>query len=655
MRKNCIDKIIFVIFLFAILSVQILVADIEDIEYPKLRQIKLPEVEQFELTNGMTVFLCEENDFPTIDIVGLVNTGSIYEPSDKVGLADLTSKLIRTGGTKNISGTELDEELDFLGASFSTSMHNERAYFRMSFLKEDLNRCLDILKDVLKNPLFEKEKIKTAKVEMKSIISRRNDELSTIVFREFQKLVYGNNSPYARTIEYETVDNITRQDIIDFHNKFYRPQHIILSVIGDFDTKEMKSKLEKVFFDWQMPDITFPQKPKVAIEYDKSINFVNKEEATQSWILIGHITEITKDNPDYFPMIILNSILGGPFNSRIYKRIRNRMGLSYAPMAYYLTLYDTPGLLYIMSQTKNEKVITAIEALIDEVRKMQTEQITDEELQFAKESFLNSFVFNFDTREKIVRRMMTYQYYDYPIDFIQKVKIGVEQVTKEDVKRVAKKYLHPDDFIILAVGNQEEYEKPLSSLGKVNEIDITIPNPEKEETKLSEEQKIKGKKIFSEMKKSIGNVDKIKNIKSKGKKTQQNRTLKFSSIIVFPDKVKQSITSPMGKIELVVNGNKGWIKSPRGKQDLPSSQIVGMIKDIQKNIIGLYKFRKEFSVAFLEEKEIEGKTYQTLLFKSDEQEFQLVIDKKTHLPYQMIYDKVGRTGTIDCFHNYGRI
>ena len=203
---------------------------------------------------------------------------------------------------------------------------------------------------------------------------------------------------------------------------------------------------------------------------------IRKDDVNQSNIYLGHIGGLRSD-PDYFALIVMNRILGGGFTSRLFRNVRSREGLAYSVFGSYSANYDYPGEFYVGCQTKSESTVKAIRAMLREVEKMKDSEVTDEELALAKDSFLNSFVFNFDTTGEIVNRLMTYEYYGYPSDFLMKIKQNVEKVTKADVLHVARKHLKPDQVQILAVGRPDDFDEPLSTLGPVNEIDITIPTP----------------------------------------------------------------------------------------------------------------------------------------------------------------------------------
>ncbi len=436
-----------------------------------LNPIKMPKVEEARLKNGLRVFLVEDHEYPTIDLFALVRAGSVFEPASKIGLASVTGQVLRTGGTATKTGDEIDKELETMAATVETGIGTTSGNFMISVLKEDVDQALAVLADILINPAFREEKIQLAKVQQRTGIARRNDNISQITSREFSKIIYGKESPYARHTEYATVEVITREDIVDFYKKYFYPNNTIMSVWGDFDSKAMLEKIKNTLGKWTPSQVTTPPWPKVAYEYKSTVNYINKPDVNQSNIMLGHIGGML-DNPDYSALSVMNSILSF---DRMFKKIRTDEGLAYSVWGSYGASYVNPGTFSCGAQTKSESTVYAIDLMFKELKRITEEEVSDEELAKAKDQYLNSYVFNFDSKSKIVNRMLTYAYYGYPLDFIEKVKKGVEKVTKADILRVAKKYLQPDKVQILVVGKQESFDKPLSTLGNVNVIDIAIP------------------------------------------------------------------------------------------------------------------------------------------------------------------------------------
>jgi predicted Zn-dependent peptidase len=439
--------------------------------FPPLNDIVTPKVQQTDLPNGMQIFLLEDHEFPTLTFRAVIKVGSVYEPPEKLGLATLTGAVLHIGGTENITGEGIDDMLELLGGTIQTGIGAEWGEVSISVFKQDLEAGLKLLADILMHPAFRTEKVELAKAWERSKIARRNDEPRAILAREFQKLIYGSTSPYARYPEYSTIDAVTRDDIMAFYGAYFHPNNTILSVWGDFDTEAMSENIKKLFQNWKRKDVVSPAVPEVKYDYKHTVNFIPKADLDQSHILIGHIGGIMKD-PDYPALLVMNHILT---SDRMFNTIRTREGLTYAPWGLFGAEYGHPGVFSCGTQTKSHSTVYAIRLIMAEVERMTNEEVTEEELERAKESYVNSFVFNFDSKEKIAGRLMTYAFYDYPLDFAEQTKRRIEQVTKADVHSVAKKYLKPDKMKILVVGNQADFDEPLSRFGDVNTIQIMIP------------------------------------------------------------------------------------------------------------------------------------------------------------------------------------
>ncbi|MDP4173426.1 MAG: pitrilysin family protein [Bacteroidota bacterium] len=451
----------------------------EKLVYPQLHKIEMPKIENVTLKNGMRLFLIEDHQYPTVDLRAMIGAGSIYETNDKIGLASITGTVLRTGGTENIPGDKMDKLLEGLGADIETYGETNATYAYVSLLKEDIDKGISIFSDLLMHPALPEDKIALAKIEQKTWISRRNDNIWSITDREFRNLIYGKDHAFSRYAEYSTINSITRDDIVAFYKKYYHPNNTILAAWGDFDVKELKKKLEDAFSAWPEEKIDFPAKPQVNYQHKYTVNFIQKNDVNQSHIQLGHIGG-KLDDPDYPALLIMNQILSF---DRMFKVLRTKEGLTYAPWGYFGADYDHLGIFNCGTQTKSSSTVYAVELLLKEVKRITEEEVTDEELAKAKDSYMNSFVFNFDSKGKIVERLMNYAYFNYPLDFIEKTRNGVEKVTKADILLAAKKHLQPDKMQILVVGNKNDFDKPLSSLGQVNEIDIAIPTENMPEAK----------------------------------------------------------------------------------------------------------------------------------------------------------------------------
>jgi len=444
----------------------------KNLNYPELRTVKTPDVKRIELKNRMILYLLEDHELPLINLSARIGAGSINDPAGKIGLASVAAAVMRTGGTIRRSGDEIDERLESIAGSVETGMRLTSGVASMSVLKENIDAGLEVLADILMHPAFPADKIELQKVRERSAIARRNDDANAIAFREFDKLIYGPQSVYAREPQYRTIDAITRADLIAFHRKYFHPNNVMIGVWGDFDAIKMAQRIEKAFAGWAPGSSEKPAAPPVDYKYVYTVNLVKKEDVNQSTVVVGHIGGLL-NNPDYPALQVMNNILGGGFSSRLFRELRSRQGLAYSVFGEYDASYIFPGSFYAGAMTKSESTVRSIQLLQQEISRIAKEAPTDEELAIAKDTFLNSFVFNYENTGEVLNRMMTYEYYGYPKDFLEKTRDNIEKVTKADVLRVARKYLHPDQVQILVVGKPEDFDQPLSVLGKVNEIDIT--------------------------------------------------------------------------------------------------------------------------------------------------------------------------------------
>ncbi|HHT9158875.1 MAG: hypothetical protein A2099_06845 [Planctomycetes bacterium GWF2_39_10] len=431
-----------------------------------------PKVDRVVLENGMILYLLEDHDLPIFNITARTRTGSIYEPPEKAGLASLTGYVIRSGGTLSMPADKMNEELEFMAASVETSIDRESGVVSLSALKKDIDKGLKIFADVLMNPAFPEDKIRMRKDEVVESIRRENDNPSQIAHREFRRIMYDSKHPYSRKVEgtLETIGKITRDDIVAFHKKYFHPNNIILGISGDFNKEEIVKELNSVFAEWKKEDINFPEVPKVENSFEKSVYYVYKD-INQANVLMGHLG-IYRKSPDYFPVVIMNFILGGgSFTARIPGRIRSDEGLAYSAYSAFQTSRDI-GIFFVSCQTKLESTHRAISIALEELDKIRKTHVDKEELAQAKETFMNQFVFRFTTSASIVGQKVDIEYEGLPLDYLETYLSNVQSVTQEDVQRVARKYLHPDEIKILVVGNKEKFDKQLDSFGKVNVVEL---------------------------------------------------------------------------------------------------------------------------------------------------------------------------------------
>jgi zinc protease len=447
----------------------------QQITISKLPAFHPAQPKRIQLPNGMVVFLQEDHELPMIDGTARIRGGERLVPANKTGLTDIYGEVWRTGGTKTQTGDQLDDFLEQRAAKVETSGDVDSTSVSWSCLKEDFDDVFRVFVDLLKNPEFRSDKIDIAQKGQYDAISRQNDDPSQIAGREAAKLVYGAKNPYARVAEYTTIAAITRQDLVEWHGKYVHPNNIILGVVGDFDSVKMEARLREAFASWPKgPAATDTEiKPEPAKPGFYQVEKTDVNQSNIQMVTLG----ITRKNPDYFAVAVFNEAFGGGFSSRLFSDIRTTKGLAYAVGGGVGSSWDHPGMLRLMMSTKSQSTVESIQALDEEIADLPKHPVNDEEIKRAKDAILNSFVFRFDSPGKVLQEKMAYDFHGYPLDFLENFQKEIEKVTKEDVARVAAKYIHREQMAVLVVGNVSEFDKPLSSLGSVNKLDITIPAP----------------------------------------------------------------------------------------------------------------------------------------------------------------------------------
>ena len=558
----------------------------EELTYEPI-QFKPPVPQKHTLSNGMELYLLEDNELPLFNISGLVKTGTIYDPADKIGLASIFASVMRTGGTVSREPDALNEELESMAASVEIGMSPEYGSVSLSTLAEDIDKGLEIFADVLRNPAFREEKLELRKKQALEAIRRRNDNPIQLAWRNFSEILYGKDHPFGWYSEIENVESISLDDLKEFHARYFHPNNIMLSITGDFETESLIAKLENTFEGWEKSEIDFPDIKQVERDRTPSVHYIKKE-LPQTTMLIGHIGIKRKpDFPDLFALRVMNDILGeGGFTSRLMSQVREKHGLAYMVGSIMQTsLYTNPGEFFAYSQTRAEKTSEAISLITDIIKGMRDAPVTEDELNRTKDSLINSFVFSFESSSQIAFQQMMLDYRGFAPGFLETFTDNIAKVTVEDVQMVAQKYLHPDALTIVTVGNKENFDRPLDEFGDVNEIEIAQPEPPPVESipEASETDVAKAKEILAAVVNAHGGWEAIKavtSIVSQGQATFHlggiQMSIKVSSL--YPDKLRQDMVTPQGDLSVLFDGESAFMVSTMGSQPFPP-EMVASLKD----------------------------------------------------------------------------
>jgi zinc protease len=610
----------------------------KDLKYPPLPQLKIPEPAQVTLSNGMRVFLLEDHELPLIRGLALIRTGNLFDTAEKRGTSEIMADVMRSGGTKSKTGDQIDEELENLAASVESNMEESNASMSFSALKESADAVMATFRDVMTQPEFRQDKIDLEISQLRSAIARRNDDASGIPGRELSAIIYGRDNSYGWQIENDNLDRIKRDDLIQFYRHYYFPKNVMLAVYGDFSTASMKDKLEKLFGDWKAEQPTVPAFPPVTAKPEPGVFIGEKSDVTQTFFAMGELGGTLRDK-DYPALEVAAHILGGGFSSRLMAQIRTKLGYVYAVSATWAADYNHRGTFQIAGSTKSASTTDALVAIEAEVEKMRTTPVTERELDEAKQGVLNSFVFAFDSPAKTVRRVMRYEYFGYPKDFLFAYQKAIAAVTREDVLRVSKEHFVMSNLTIVAVGNPKDFGKPLDALGKVAPLDLSIKEPKQETAQGDAASMARGKSLLQRAQQAMGGTDKIAAIQDESETAEMSMSAQAGGMkvkqfirVIFPSMLRQDQELPFGKVIVYTDGKAGWLVGPQGPTPMPPVVLRQAQGEVFRNLPHLILADRD---ATTKVNAVGPNTIE--IVTADGFSAQIEIDTATGLPARMMY------------------
>jgi zinc protease len=418
-----------------------------------------PQVTESTLPNGATLLVSEQHNLPMVLVSILVDAGARRDPANLAGLANLTAQLL-TEGTTTRTAAQIKEAIEFVGGALNAGAGTDYASISLQVLRKDLDIGLELMADVLLHPIFQPDELERRRESVLASIRAGRDNPSEVANRAFRRAIHGSE-PYGHSVagEEETVPRIRPRDVRELYQQYYRPTGAVVVVVGDITTAEAQQHIASALRDWQgaaggafvYPNQTRPDVRTVHI--DKAVS--------QASIILGH-PGIARDNPDFEAISVMNYILGrGGFSSRLMESIRTKAGLAYSVTSYF-TLNKAPGSFRVEMQTKNESAADAIRLARAEVERIRTEEVSDEELDDAIRYLTGSYPLRLDSNANIADFVAQVWLHDLGFDYADRYIERVKAVKKEDVLRVAKKYLHPDDFVEVIVADLSQAKLPES-------------------------------------------------------------------------------------------------------------------------------------------------------------------------------------------------
>ncbi len=414
--------------------------------------LAMSPVQRMTLSNQMVLLTSEEHSLPFVTLQLLIDAGSRRDSAGEEGAAYLTAKGLLLGTAK--SGEKaINEELDFMGASLNSSPARDYATLTLRVLKKDLEKGFDLFMEVLTQPTFPREEVKREVQKTLASIQAAEDQPEDVAEKAFKENLF-LSGPYRHPVEgtKKSLPSMTRETLDRFYKKYYHSNHSILAVVGDITQEEVKTKLIPKLEKWpkgKTPDAAgtniFAKGPKT-VKIDRLL--------AQANIILGH-AGVSRDNPDFYALTVMNYILGGGgFSSRLMEEVRNKRGLAYSIYSFFEP-GKFPGSFQIGLQTKNVSARQAIFLAREEIKRIQKEPVSEKEIEGARKYLTGSFPMRMDTQGKLVNFLLQVEYYGLGLDYPERYPRLIHGVTREDVLRVARKYLHPENCVLVVVANQK--------------------------------------------------------------------------------------------------------------------------------------------------------------------------------------------------------
>ena len=614
----------------------------KDLKYPPLRAIQAPNAATFTLPNGMKVSLLEDHDLPLVSGIALVGTGRLLDPPQRIGLAQLAGVVMRTGGTTVKTGEQIDTLLESTAANMQSAIGDSVGTVSFSGMKENTPATLQLFKEMLTQPGFRQDKISLAKTQLRAAVAHRNDNAGIVARREFAGLVYGRDTPFGWAEEYATIDRVSRNDLRAFHRRYFFPANVMLGVWGDFNTAEMKASIEELFADWTVQQPPVPEFAKVKNAPAPGIFLAEKKDASQSYYAIGHLGG-QRDDKDYAALAILAGILGGGPRSRIADRLRTRLGIANEVSANWNAGYAQPGLFEISGGTNSVSTVATIRAIQEEIDRIRTAEVTDDEWRKSRDAALSSLAFSHDSRSKVFMGQLILDYYGYPKDYLSRHQKALESVTRADVLRVAKQYLNPANLTVVVMANPLMRGEPLEKLGPVTKLDLAIPEAKPEVVESSDASLAEGKQILLKAQAAAGGAEKLAAVKDYTMLAEYSIDPSVANVggakivqtdrWVAPTVFRQDSSFPAGRVSAYTDGKVGWISTPQGWGALTGAQRSQVFGDL---------FRVYYRLLLSDR--LEGRTVNAIddssvqITDTTGQVTSVEFDPRTHLPKREAYD-----------------
>ncbi len=627
---------------------------------------RFPQAASKTLSNGLRVFVVSDSSEPAIAVRLLIlSSGSIKDPAGMPGVAQMTAGML-TQGTEKRPAQEIAETIDFVGGSLEASAGRDATVVTLDVVKKDLHTGFDLLSDVVLHPAFKAEELDRQRQQLLSGLTVQYSDPDYLASLVFNRVVYGS-SPYGWPGEGtpETVKKLTREDLVKFHDANYAPNQALLAFAGDISPADAFAVAEKYFGAWPKAEIATAEPTAPPAIAGVHIWLIDKPDAVQTQIRAGKLG-IRRGDPDYIPVVVMNRIFGGGYNSRLNTEVRIKKGLTYGANSSF-EAHRFAGTFVVGTYTRTEATVEAAKLVVNLIQQMSTGEVTPQEMDFARNYLAGVYPIQSETAEQVVDRVLTVAAFDLPADFNSTYPEEIESVTSAQVREMAQRYLSPNDLDIVLAGNVGAFRDALKKefpnaqyeeipFEQVDVLAEDLRKPKDAAPPATPESLERGKQILLAAAKAAGG-DALSSVATiamteNRKLLQPNGDVPMAVKweVSYPDRSHGDVSYGGQSVVQICNGKSAWVQM--GGQ---TREVTPMIGEFERGISlfgggwGLYQqiLGGKTEGQFIGEEEIDGKKTLGVAVQASFGSIKLYFDPDTHLLTAARYQSSGRQGAVD--------
>jgi zinc protease len=637
--------------------------------------IQLPPIKTVTLENGLKVMVIEQPSLPIVQFSLRVRAGAIHEPTDRTGLATFTASMLRQE-TTNRTADQISEAIDFVGGSLGASADVERTDVTARVLKRDFQVGLDLLADIVQNPNFPEKEMGIMRNQLIADVRSTQDDPESLAAAHLDFALFGTIHPLGRALSEQSINSITRDDLVTFHGMYYRPNNSVLAVAGDVKADEVIASVKQAFENWQKADVPPAPLPEPVRLQGYKVRFVHKPGQTQTHIEIGHFGLAVTD-PDYIPTVLANYVLGGgAFSSRLLQIIRSKAGKTYSIFSYFPS-YSFPGYFRISTFTRNDQAFETLQLVLDEFKKFKEGGITQAELQAAQDNIAGSYILRLETLSGLATTVLNNDFYGFSMDRSRNWRKLVRSVTLEQANQAIRDRFDPDNLAIVLLSDVKILEGKTEliagvSLENVNVVDWLAPvtarakpyaefiatPTETGPTQLEWKAQVtpEAKALLERAFAAQGGFERVAQIrdtyvKVRGSVFQGGQEFKVEGEvwIKLPNKLRQTIKFTGGQSTVIYNGVQGWVQSGARVRDLPAQSLAEVRESIElDSLLVLWNIaRAGYTFEIIGKDQVEGQETQILRVTNEQgKSANFYFDLKRFVPLKIVQQTQGESGQV---------